>query len=141
MSEARLTASQKTHVAERARHCCEYCWSQARYSPDPFSVEHIIPHTAGGMNELENLALACQGCNNRKYVSTSAVDSVSGETVPLYHPRQHAWRDHFAWSVDFIYIVGLTPIGRATIEKLRLNREGVVNLRRVLYTLGKHPPQ
>ena len=29
-------------------------------------------------------------------------------------------------------MIGLTPIGRATIEMLKLNRSGVVNLRRLL---------
>jgi hypothetical protein len=37
-------------------------------------------------------------------------------------------------------IIGLTPIGRTTVEALQLNREGVVNLRRVLYAMGEHPP-
>ncbi len=37
-------------------------------------------------------------------------------------------------------MVGLTSIGRATIEKLQLNREGVVNLRYALRSIGKHPP-
>jgi hypothetical protein len=30
--------------------------------------------------------------------------------------------------------------GRATVEALRLNREGLVNLRRILYAAGEHPP-
>ncbi len=47
---------------------------------------------------------------------------------------------HFAWSADFSLIIGLTPTGRATVEALQLNREGVVNLRRALYALGEHPP-
>ncbi len=33
----------------------------------------------------------------------------------------------------------ITPTGRATIEALQLNREGLVNLRRVLYAMGEHP--
>jgi hypothetical protein len=37
-------------------------------------------------------------------------------------------------------IVGLTPTGRATIEALKLNREPLVNLRRLLYAAGEHPP-
>jgi hypothetical protein len=28
----------------------------------------------------------------------------------------------------------------AKVERLQLNREGVVNLRRVLYAIGEHPP-
>jgi len=71
---------------------------------------------------------------------TEGRDPVSGESAPLYHPRQQRWRDHFAWNDDFTLVIGLTPIGRATIEALQLNRDGVVNLRRILYAMGEHPP-
>jgi hypothetical protein len=69
-----------------------------------------------------------------------APDPVSGQPAPLYHPRRDRWDEHFAWSHDCTLIVGLTPTGRATIEVLRLNRDGVVNLRRLLYARGEHPP-
>lgn len=125
----------------RAQGYCEYCRSPMRYSPDPFAVEHIVPRVAGGGNEPSNLALSCQGCNNLKFVSIEAVDPVTGVMVPLFHPRQQRWSQHFLWSQDTTGVVGRTPIGRATVERLRLNREGVVNLRRVLATIGQHPPQ
>lgn len=37
-------------------------------------------------------------------------------------------------------IIGTTPIGRATVETLQLNREGCINLRKALFAFGKHPP-
>lgn len=89
---------------------------------------------------MENLAYSCQGCNNHKYIKTDGLDPVSGEVTPLFHPRRQRWRDHFIWSHGFTRIVGLTPTGRATVESLRLNRESLVNLRRVLYEHGQHPP-
>lgn len=141
MPEGQITEEQKRAVAERAKGCCEYCRCQARFSPDSFSVEHITPRSRGGISELSNLALSCQDCNNRKYTSVEAIDPVTGETVPLYHPRQQPWTDHFTWNQDYTLILGLTPTGRATIEKLQLNRAGVINLRRVLCTFGEHPPQ
>mgnify|MGYP001614124345 CR=1 FL=1 len=141
MPEGKITEEQKRAVAERAKECCEYCRCQARFSPDSFSVEHITPRSRGGTSELSNLALSCQGCNNRKYTSAEAIDPVTGETVPLYHPRQQPWTDHFTWNQDYTLILGLTPTGRATIEKLQLNRAGIINLRRVLRTFGEHPPQ
>ncbi len=141
MSEPQLTAKQKEAVARRAGGCCEYCGSQARFSPDPFSIEHIMPRSKGGTDEDENLALACQGCNNRKYTHVEARDPVSGNLVSLYHPRHQRWTDHFSWNEDFTLVIGLTPTGRATVELLKLNREGVVNLRRVLCTIEQHPPR
>ncbi len=105
-----------------------------------FSVEHIVPRARGGTNTLDNLALACQGCNNHKYLKTEDRDPITGMVVPLFHPRQQRWNDHFVWSEDYTLIIGITPIGRATVEALRLNRPGLVNLRRVLYAMGEHPP-
>ena len=141
MPEPRLTSSLKALVAERARFCCEYCLSQLRYSPDPFSVEHVIPRTRGGTDDPDNLALACSGCNGRKYTHVAAVDPVTGEDAPLFNPRQHHWSDHFMWSEDFTELLGLTRTGRATVQKLVLNRPGVVNLRRTLADIARHPPE
>jgi 5-methylcytosine-specific restriction endonuclease McrA len=140
MPEKRVTAEQKQAVLERAHGCCEYCKSQARFATQSFSIEHIIPRQLGGETTLDNLALACQGCNNHKYTKTEARDPVSDNVVPLYHPRQQRWHDHFAWNDDFTLVIGLTPIGRATLKALQLNREELVNLRRVLYAMGEHPP-
>lgn len=139
MSDSNISPATKKLVAERALYRCEYCQSQARYSPDPFSIEHIFPLARGGKSSIENYAFSCQGCNNHKHISVAGIDPVSGENVRLFHPRQEQWDDHFTWIDQYSKILGLTAIGRATVEKLRLNREGVVNLRTVLRELGKHP--
>jgi 5-methylcytosine-specific restriction endonuclease McrA len=141
MTRSAITADQKRFIAERAHYCCEYCGSQLKFSAASFAIEHIVPRATGGADELENLAFACQGCNNQKFTSVDAPDPVTGQVVPLYHPRNQRWDQHFAWSDNFSHIIGLTPIGRATVAKLELNREGVVNLRRVLRSVGEHPPK
>ena len=140
MSEQMTQAEQKEAVFERAAGCCEYCLSQVKFSPDPFVVEHIVPRVSGGPSQLDNLAFSCQGCNNHKFTSTQARDPFTGQFAPLYHPRWHLWKDHFAWRDEFTRIVGLTPTGRATIERLQLNREGLVNLREALCLTHRHPP-
>src|SRR5438046_2711332 len=132
MPEPRPAGRQKRTVAERAGERCEYCRCPAAYSSDPFAAEHIRPRVAGGTRHLSNLAYSCLGCNNFKYTHTEAVDPETGETVSLYHPRRDLWLGHFTWSEDFTEIVGLTATGRASVERLQLNRPGVVNLRRVL---------
>src|SRR5882724_50513 len=111
-----LTREQHDQLFERAGHCCEYCRSQERFAMQSFSVEHIQPRSKLGTNAVDNLAVACQGCNNRKYNHAHATDPVTGETVPLFHPRQQQWKDHFTWNEDFTLILGLTPTGRATVE-------------------------
>lgn len=134
------SSSLKQTVRERAQGCCEYCWSQEKFATQSFSIEHIYPLSKGGQASLENLALACQGCNNYKYNKTQGKDPANQELVSLYHPRQQQWQEHFAWNEDYTLIVGLTPTGRTTVTELRLNRAGLVNLRQILYAMGEHPP-
>src|SRR5262245_17782861 len=140
MTERRLTPEERRLVVARAHGCCEYCRSQERFAMQPLAVEHITPRSRQGVTSPENLALACQGCNNHKYTKTHGTDPVTGEEVPLFHPRKQRWQDHFAWSKDFVLILGLTATGSATVEVRQLNREGLVNLRRILRGAGEHPP-
>jgi hypothetical protein len=107
---------------------------------ESFVVEHIIPSARGGQTVPDNLALSCSGCNGHKYDRGESYDAVSETTAPLFHPRQHKWSDHFTWSEEYSHVVGLTPTGRAPAATLHLNREGVVNIRRLLLLVGLHPP-
>lgn len=127
-------------VAERARFCCEYCRAQERYSPDDFVIDHILPRHLQGSNLLPNLALACFTCNGHKQAAIDALDPETQQVVPLFNPRQDLWSDHFTWSLNFEQVIGITPTGRATVVRLQLNREGLVNLRQVLRAAGLHPP-
>ena len=140
MSGSRVGEELRRRVVERARGLCEYCRSPQRYSVAPFSVEHIHPRARGGRPELQNLALACLGCNGHKHAKTEATDPVTGKSVPLFHPRRQEWKDHFAWSKDYTLVIGQTSTGRATVDALQLNREGHTNLRSLLYSAGEHPP-
>lgn len=127
-------------VERRARHWCEYCLCPLSATTEFFVIEHIFPRTRGGLTTPDNLALACSGCNGHKYDKIEGIDSVSASIVPLYHPRQDTWREHFAWEEDYTHLIGLSPTGRATIAALHLNRNGVINLRFLLLLAGLHPP-
>ena len=136
-----LSEQTRESVALRARGQCEYCRHLVSHSSDPFEVEHIIPLDKGGSSDLENLGLACRGCNGLKGTRTEAPDPLTGEAAPLFHPRLDSWHTHFVWSHDFLQVVGKTPAGRATIAVLELNRMGLQNLRRALLLDGFHPLQ
>lgn len=127
-------------VTTRANGRCEYCHSQESFATERFSIEHIEPRAGGGLTVAENLALACQGCNGHKGAKTAAIDTDTQASVPLFHPRQQLWQEHFAWSEDSLRIIGLTPTGRATVAALRLNRTSLLNLRRALIAINAHPP-
>jgi 5-methylcytosine-specific restriction endonuclease McrA len=141
MSSGYVPAALKQRVFERARGLCEYCRSQARYAVDPFVIDHIQPVSRGGSSVAENLALSCQTCNNYKYTKTEAVDPVTLTAVPLFNPRKMAWNEHFIWNENAEEMLGISPIGRATVALLQTNRDGVRNMRRVLTLMNEHPPE
>jgi hypothetical protein len=139
MSSEYIPVSLKQLVFHRARGLCEYCRSQAKFAIDPLVIDPIQPVSRGGKTISENLALACQTCNNYKYTKTEAPDPVTNQSVSLFHPRQMIWQDHFTWNEDVAQMIGITPIGRATIALLQTNRDGVVSMRQVLAIMGHHP--
>jgi hypothetical protein len=130
----------REEVFRRGKYRCEYCLSPARYSLQPFVVDHVIPITRGGNSDLDNLACSCGGCNGHKYNKTEAVDPVENCISRLFNPRSDAWDDHFIWSPDFSEIIGISAVGRESIAALQLNRPGLVNIRRLLLEAGEHPP-
>ena len=129
-----MARARRYEVMTRAKGLCEYCKYPDAFSPGPFAVEHIIPLSAYGSFELENLAWACDGCNGHKAAATEATDIVTGKSVPLFHPRIDRWSEHFAWTADGLLIIGITPTGRATVDRLQLNRGELVNARRLFRT-------
>lgn len=68
-----------------------------------------------------------------------AVDPISGERVLLFNPVRQDWESHFRWSTDSTQIIGLTPVGRATIIALQLNRATLVHARALWREAGWHP--
>jgi len=135
-----ISAALRRRVAEDARHRCGYCQAQALVLGMPFEIEHIIPEALGGTSQEENLWLACPRCNRYKGQRTHAVDPESGESAPLFDPRRQEWERHFFWQTGAVYVVGLTPTGRATINALQMNNPFVVRSRRVWVAWGWHPP-
>lgn len=141
MPEARKQPAIRQAVRERAKGCCEYCLSPDDCSPAPFTVEHIEPTARGGSDTVENMAWACGGCNGSKATSQQALDPTTGEIASLFHPRNDLWTEHFTWDTnDPLLLQGTSPTGRATIERLHLNRPELLLLRRLLSLVQRHPP-
>lgn len=140
MPRRHISATEQSAIIKRAQERCEYCQSWMNYATQPFVFEHIIPLSRDGQTTVENLALACGGCNGHKYNKVEGPDPVDGELAALFDPRSQRWQEHFEWNEDYTRIVGLTATGRATVEALKLNRPGVVNMRKLLRLTGKHPP-
>jgi hypothetical protein len=136
----KIAAKILREVRQRANSLCEYCHASEQWQYVPFTADHVIPINLGGDDTTNNLALACFHCNRRKTDRLTGIDPVSKQEVPLFNPRQHAWSEHFIWSADAQRIVGLTQIGRATVQALELNRERALPIRAADVVAGRHPP-
>ena len=63
---------------------------------------------------------------------------VDQHRLRIFHPRQQAFRDHFAVRKNGL-IVGRTAVGRATVAMLAMNREIAVQLRIEEMSKGRYP--
>ena len=100
-----------------------------------FHVDHIVPRSRGGPTTLDSLALQCPHCSLHKSSKTHADDPATGTWIELFHPLQHEWAEHFRLDEDGM-IVGLSPIGRATVSALQMNAPLVRTARLMQRRLG-----
>jgi HNH endonuclease len=131
-------------IRQRAQFQCEYCHYPELLSSAPLSVDHLQPQSLGGDDSLDNLALACRRCNERRYNFMTGIDPKTQTEISLFNPRQQNWSDHFIWSVDCLRIIGTTATGRATCNRLDLNDERreepfIQNARRQWVIAKLHP--
>jgi hypothetical protein len=128
----------KLSVYERANGYCEYCQTSDANTGQIMHTEHIDP--LGGDIE-DNLCLACPNCNSSKFTFTTGIDPTTLIETPLFNPRQQKWNEHFRWSDDGLRLEGLTPIGRATIVRLKINRDLSILAQQRWVIYGLHPPR
>jgi hypothetical protein len=125
-------------VWRRARGRCEYCQLPHENHELHFEIDHIIALKHRGPTRASNLCLACFACNNHKGTNISGIDTKTKKIVQLFNPRRHKWGRHFRWAGPVL--VGLTPIGRATVIVLEINLDYRVDLRQGLIDEGVFPP-
>lgn len=130
-----MDAATRDFVRRRADNRCEYCLLRQEHNPLTHHIEHIVAKQHGGHDSVGNLALACHRCNLRKGPNLTGVDPVSGELVPLFHPRRDQWAEHFLF--QGVRIEGLTPVGRATVDVLAMNAARRLELRSELLAHGE----
>ncbi|NET47888.1 MAG: HNH endonuclease [Merismopedia sp. SIO2A8] len=126
------------NVAQRANHRCEYCKAPEVVFNFPFEVEHVVPICLNGSNDVSNLALACRSCNLRKGMLTRG-KLRTGKEVRFFHPRKDQWNAHFQVNVDLAHVQGITPIGKVTVDALKMNTTAQVKARKLWVQLGLFP--
>lgn len=133
-------------VRERSADRCEYCQVpqpleclpfQPAYTR-PFEPDHIVAEQHRGPTEAQNLCWSCWECNRHKGPNIGSVDPDTGAHVSLFNPRTDKWGKHFEW--DGPELVGLTPVGRATVALLKVNFPPRIKWRKQLIEEGVFPP-
>ena len=131
-----MDAATRRNVRQRAHDRCEYC--DLPQSAQPFvrfHVEHIIARQHGGTDNPEKRCLACERCNAAKGPNLAGRDPETGDIERLFDPRHQEWHEHFEFRGPVI--VGLTAIGRATVEVLNMNERRRAQLRTELQARGE----
>ena len=72
----RPSANLRRMVTRRAKGRCEYCRASEAQTGQECVVDHVIPTSQGGTNELDNLCLSCGWCNSFKQTQTGGWDEV-----------------------------------------------------------------
>jgi hypothetical protein len=76
-------------------------------------------------------------CNGHKGPNIAGLDLRTKKVTKLFNPRRHKWERHFRW--DGAYLVGRTPVGRATVAVLAINSPYLLRLRQELVEEGLFP--
>lgn len=138
-ASSKRTAISKTlrfEIFKRDKFTCQYCGSHA---PDVIlEVDHIIPVSKGGTNELLNLVTSCRDCNrgktNRQLSDNSAV-KIQKQQLDAQQERREQLEMMLQWrneldkeieiEIDAIHSLfkretkwGLNDFGRKDIRKL-----------------------
>jgi hypothetical protein len=131
-----MDAATRRVVWQRAEDRCEYCRLPQTAQPFvAFHVEHIRARAHGGSDDAQNLCIACERCNAFKGPNLAGVDPDTGNVERLFDPRHQTWHEHFV--LRGALILGLSVVGRTTVELLRMNEGRRVQLRAELIARGE----
>jgi len=133
----RVSAALRHQIRERAGGRCEYCLLSEADALLPHQPDHVIAIKHAGETTLENLAWSCFFCNRHKGSDLATIDHETQQVTRLFRPRTDHWAEHFL--IDGARIVGISPVGRATVSLLRFNHPMNIKTRRVLITQRRWP--
>jgi hypothetical protein len=131
-----MSVALRRQVVERANHRCEFCRIPQQCVSILHHVDHIRPRKHRGKLTLSNTCLACAACNGAKGANLTGIDPITLLITRLFNPRRDEWQNHFRWSGS--KLVGLTRVGRTTIEVLNINLPNRVEQRAYLMKVNRY---
>jgi hypothetical protein len=124
----------RPHVREDFRECCAYCLLHELLAagPENFELDHFCPRVLfpERVNDFYNLYYSCHPCNHIKHDKwPSAALQAAG--IGLVDLCLDTFAQHFEEREDGTWKL-LSPSAAFTIKALRLNRDHLVTIRRLL---------
>jgi len=110
------------------RYSCGYCGITETDVGSEMTVDHFMPRTIGGSDELDNLVYACWKCNQFKHDFWPNQDDLTHQRRIL-HPLLDDLALHLYANEQTGQLEALTATGRFHITTLRLNRPQLVKSR------------
>ena len=126
-------------VESRAGRRCEYCRAPQPVTGVRHHLDHVIPESLGGTDDVENMALAYPTCNYPKANHLLGMDEQGLDGPPLFNPRKDLWDEHFDFEHTTLQLVGKTAEGTGTVIRLRMNDTMQIEARRHWVELELYP--
>lgn len=104
---------------------CGYCGVTEVDTGNGLEIDHYLPVSRGGKDQLENLVYCCSACNRFK----GSVWAPANSARRILHPLRDDTAAHFREGLDG-QIIALTETGQFHIETLHLNRPQLVAQRK-----------
>ncbi|MCW5862794.1 MAG: HNH endonuclease [Anaerolineae bacterium] len=127
-------------LREDFHHCCAYCLLPELFAAGEsnFEIDHFRPKSLPRffhlINEYTNLYYSCHPCNHSKHKYWPS-EKLEREGYTFVDMCKDSFSTHFRDN-DGIW-EPLTNAGKYTIERLRLNKDDLVELRRYIADMRK----
>lgn len=114
----------REEIRQRANYACEFCGVTEIDIGNLLTVDHFQPRSKGGSESTDNLIYCCMSCNLYKlnYWPQTVDDLI------LWNPRKEPFSQHF-FQLEDGSLCALTPTGKFTLKRLRLNRQPLIMYR------------
>jgi len=118
-----VRSGERVILRQRFQLRCGYCHVRETDVGAELTVDHFQPRSRGGEDKPDNWVYCCHACNEFKgnYWQPDSPRRI-------LHPQRDRLDDHIAERDDGM-LYGLTETGTFHIQKLRLNRAGLVAYR------------
>lgn len=144
-----FTPEEKNFIKSKSNNICSHC---GKPLSDNFTVEHVIPISKGGSNDLSNIVALCLDCNNAKdnyiyhpsdyyrYLLPNYMDELVKSQMKYYKefdwltPKSVLPEDFRELRISiFINNSGLNSHKKKSVNKL-ISTKSVVYLKRAVYS-------